>query len=42
MKLLMTCLLVLILRYRANDERHYEVGPKSVGGNTDRFTLLLR
>jgi len=30
------------LHYRADDELRYEVGRKSVAGNTDRFTLLFR
>ena len=30
------------LHYRADDELLYEVGRKSVTGNTDRFTLLFR
>jgi len=30
------------LHYRADDELEYEVGRKSVTGNTDRFTLLFR
>ena len=30
------------LHYRADDELVYEVGRKSVTGNTDRFTLLFR
>lgn len=30
------------LHYRADDELRYEVGRKSVTGNTDRFTLLFR
>ena len=29
------------LHYRADDELRYEVGRKSVTGNTDRFTLLF-
>ena len=31
-----------MLHYRADDELAYEVGRKSVTGNTDRFTLLFR
>jgi predicted methyltransferase len=30
------------LHYRADDELLYEVGRKSVSGNTDRFTLLFK
>lgn len=30
------------LHYRADDELRYEVGRKSVAGNTDRFTLLFK
>ncbi len=30
------------LHYRADDELRFEVGRKSVTGNTDRFTLLFR
>ena len=30
------------LHYRADDELRYEVGSKTVTGNTDRFTLLFR
>lgn len=30
------------LHYRADDELEYEVGRKSVAGNTDRFTLKFR
>jgi hypothetical protein len=30
------------LHYRADDELEYEVGRKSVTGNTDRFTLLFQ
>lgn len=30
------------LHYRADDELEYEVGRRSVAGNTDRFTLLFR
>jgi predicted methyltransferase len=30
------------LHYRADDELRYEVGRKTVRGNTDRFTLLFR
>lgn len=30
------------LHYRPDDELRYEVGRKSVSGNTDRFTLLFR
>ena len=30
------------LHYRADDELIYEVGRRSVSGNTDRFTLLFR
>jgi predicted methyltransferase len=30
------------LHYRADDELRYEVGRKSVSGNTDRFTLMFR
>ena len=30
------------LHYRADDELVYEVGRKTVSGNTDRFTLLFR
>lgn len=30
------------LHYRPDDELLYEVGRKSVTGNTDRFTLLFR
>lgn len=30
------------LHYRADDELKYEVGRRSVAGNTDRFTLLFR
>ena len=30
------------LHYKADDELRYEVGRKSVTGNTDRFTLLFR
>ncbi|WP_439106104.1 class I SAM-dependent methyltransferase [Congregibacter sp.] len=30
------------LHYRADDELEYEVGRKSVSGNTDRFTLKFR
>jgi predicted methyltransferase len=30
------------LHYRADDELRYEVGRKTVTGNTDRFTLLFR
>ena len=29
------------LHYRPDDELRYEVGRKSVSGNTDRFTLLF-
>jgi hypothetical protein len=30
------------LHYRADDELVYEVGRRSVTGDTDRFTMLLR
>ncbi len=30
------------LHYRADDELRYEVGRKSVSGNTDRFTLMFK
>lgn len=30
------------LHYRLDDELRYEVGRKTVTGNTDRFTLLFR
>ena len=30
------------LHYRADDTLVYEVGRRSVSGNTDRFTLLFR
>ena len=30
------------LHYRADDELEYEVGRRSVSGNTDRFTLLFK
>ena len=30
------------LHYRVGDELHYEVGHRTVTGNTDRFTLLFR
>jgi len=30
------------LHYRPDDELRYEVGRKSVTGNTDRFTMLFR
>lgn len=30
------------LHYRPDDELHYEVGVRSVTGNTDRFTMLFR
>jgi len=30
------------LHYRADDELRYEVGRKTVSGNTDRFTLLFK
>ena len=30
------------LHYRADDELEYEVGRRSVTGNTDRFTMLFR
>jgi predicted methyltransferase len=30
------------LHYRADDELRFEVGRRSVTGNTDRFTLLFR
>lgn len=30
------------LHYRADDELEYEVGRRTVSGNTDRFTLLFR
>ena len=30
------------LHYRADDELEYEVGRRSVSGNTDRFTFLFR
>ena len=30
------------LHYRYDDELVYEVGRRSVSGNTDRFTLLFR
>ena len=30
------------LHYRPDDELRYEVGRRSVTGNTDRFTLLFR
>ena len=30
------------LHYRLDDELRYEVGRRSVSGNTDRFTLLFR
>ncbi len=30
------------LHYRFDDELVYEVGRRSVAGNTDRFTLLFR
>ncbi len=30
------------LHYRADDELRYEVGRRSVSGNTDRFTFLFR
>ena len=30
------------LHYRPDDELRYEVGRKSVTGNSDRFTLLFR
>jgi predicted methyltransferase len=30
------------LHYRADDTLVYEVGRRSVSGNTDRFTMLFR
>ena len=30
------------LHFRSDDELEYEVGRRSVSGNTDRFTLLFR
>ena len=30
------------LHFRADDELRYEVGRRSVSGNTDRFTFLFR
>ena len=30
------------LHHRADDELRFEVGRRSVSGNTDRFTLLFR
>ena len=30
------------LFYRADDELRYEIGRRTVRGNTDRFTLLFR
>jgi predicted methyltransferase len=30
------------LHYRADDELRYEVGRRTVTGNTDRFTLLFK
>jgi predicted methyltransferase len=30
------------VHYRPDDELRYEVGRKTVTGNTDRFTLLFR
>ena len=30
------------LHFKADDELEYEVGRRSVSGNTDRFTLLFR
>ena len=30
------------LHYRLDDELRYEVGRRSVSGNTDRFTLLFK
>ena len=30
------------LHYRPDDELRYEVGRRTVTGNTDRFTLLFR
>ena len=30
------------LHYKADDELRYEVGRKSVTGNSDRFTLLFK
>ena len=30
------------LHFRADDELEYEVGRRSVTGNTDRFTFLFR
>jgi predicted methyltransferase len=30
------------LHFRADDELEYEVGRRSVSGNTDRFTMLFR
>ena len=30
------------LHFRADDELEYEVGRRSVSGNTDRFTLKFR
>jgi predicted methyltransferase len=30
------------LHFRADDELEYEVGRRSVSGNTDRFTFLFR
>ena len=30
------------LHYRADDELRYEVGAKSVTGNTDRWTIKFR
>ncbi len=30
------------LHYKADDELRYEVGRKSVKGNSDRFTLLFK
>ena len=30
------------LHYRLDDELRYEVGRRSVSGNTDRFTLLFQ
>jgi predicted methyltransferase len=30
------------LHYRPDDELEYEVGRRSVTGNTDRFTFLFR
>jgi predicted methyltransferase len=30
------------LHFRADDELEYEVGRRSVSGNTDRFTMLFQ